>query len=167
MPETEMKRELVRGEVVETMPPNGRHGVIASEVGYRLRAWVKQGQHGVVGVESGFILNRNPDVVRGPDVYFVRAERVPPTGVPDAFWTIAPDLAVEVVSPSESADDVRAKVRDFRAAGTLLVWEIYPRSQEVVVHTLDGVARTYSGTDVLAFPDVLPGFTCTVAELFE
>jgi Uma2 family endonuclease len=167
MPETHTKRELVRGEIVETMPPNGRHGIIASEIDYQLRSWARQGKHGVVGVESGFTLSKNPDVVRSPDVYFIRADRVPPTGVPDTFWHIAPDLAVEVVSWSESAADVQEKVRDYFHAGTALMWIVYPRSRQVVVHTADGVARTFGGDDTLASDEVLPGFRCTVTEIFE
>jgi Uma2 family endonuclease len=167
LPPTERQRELVRGEVVETMPPNARHGRLAVKIAVRLETWSEQGKHGVVGVESGFTLSKNPDVVRFPDVYFIRAERVPPTGVPDAFWTIAPNLAVEVVSPSESAADVQEKVRDYLQAGTPLMWVIYPRSEQVVVHTTDGVARTLSGDDLLASSDVLPGFGCTVRQIFE
>jgi Uma2 family endonuclease len=100
-------------------------------------------------------------------VYFIRVERVPPSGVPDAFWTIAPDVAVEVVSPSESAADVQEKVRDYLLAGTPLMWVVYPRSQQVVAHTADGVARTLSGNDLLASDDVLPGFRCMVSQIFE
>ena len=64
------------------------------------------------------------------------------------------------------ADEVREKVHDFLAAGAPLVWTIYPRRREVIVHTPDGLARTYTGEDVLAFPDVLQSFSCSVAELF-
>jgi Uma2 family endonuclease len=90
----------------------------------------------------------------------------PHPAFPKAFGPCPQDLAVEIVSPSETADEVRAKVRDFLAAGTPLVWTIYPRTREVIVHTPDGLARTCSGEDVLADPDVLPGFSCSVAELF-
>jgi Uma2 family endonuclease len=61
---------------------------------------------------------------------------------------------------------VRAKVRDYLAAGTPLVWTIYPRTREVVVHTADGLARAYTESDTIEYPGVLPGFTCPVAELF-
>ena len=105
------------------------HGEISTAIGTLLRIWVKQGAGGYVGVEAGFILCHNPDVVRGPDVYYVSADRIPPMVIPEAFWTIAPDLAVEVISPSETADDVRAKVRDFLAAGTQLVWTVHPRTR--------------------------------------
>jgi Uma2 family endonuclease len=166
LPETEQHRELVRGEVVETMPPGGRHGIIALVIGSQLRSWALTGPGGYVGGESGFILARNPDTVRAPDVFYVRADRLPEGGIPEAFWDMAPDLAIEIVSPSESADEVREKVRDYLAAGTPLVWVVYPRSQEVLVHTPDGAAHTYSGQDILQHADVLPGFTCVVADLF-
>lgn len=161
------QQALVRGVIVETMPPGGEHGGIAVAAASLLRTWVKSGAGGFVGVESGFVLQRNPDTVRAPDVYYVRAERIPATGVPKGFWTIAPDVAVEVVSPSETADEVRDKVRDYLQAGTPLVWVVYARTQEVIVHTPDGVARTYGSDDVLEGIDVLPGFACTVAELFS
>ena len=70
------------------------------------------------------------------------------------------------MSSSETADEVRERVRDFLAAGTPLVWTLCPRTGEVVVHTADGLARTYSGLDLLEFTEVLPGFLCTVADLF-
>ena len=160
-------RELVRGEVVETMPPGGRHGEVVVTLGSLLRRWAKQGPGGYVGTEAGFILGHDPDIVRGPDVSYVRTDRIPPDGVPEAFWPFAPDLAVEVVSPSETANDIQEKVHDFLSAGTPLVWVIYPRRGEVVVHTADGLARTYSGDDILEHPDVLQGFSCRVSELFE
>jgi Uma2 family endonuclease len=167
LPDTGLRRELVRGEVIETMPPGGQHGAIAVILAMLLRLWTKQTMHGYVGVEVGYTFVHDPDTVRGPDVSYVRAERIPPTGIPEGFWDLAPDLAVEVVSPNETADEVREKVRDFLHAGTPLVWTIYPRTREVIVHTPDGLARTYGIDDVLEFADVLPGFTCSVAELFE
>lgn len=74
-------QSLVRGEVVEEMPPGGLHGVVASEVLVRLHAWSRGGPRGRVGVESGFVLGRNPDTVRGPDVFYVASDRVPDAGV--------------------------------------------------------------------------------------
>ena len=91
---------------------------------------------------------------------------MPDTGVPEAFWNLAPDLAVEVVSPSEKAGDVREKARDYLAAGTRLVWIVYPRTREVVVHTPDGLARAYGADATLEGFGILPGFSCDVADLF-
>lgn len=160
-------RSLVRGEVVEELPPGGSHGLVALEVSVRLREWSRNGAGGAVGVESGFVLSRDPATVRGPDIFYVGPERMPGAGVPEAFWDMAPDLAVEVVSPGERAGDVREKVRDYLAAGTRLVWLVYPSTKEVVVHTPDGLARTYGEGSTLEGFESLPGFACAVAELFR
>jgi len=159
--------ELIRGEVRVTRPPSKEHGAVALAIGTLLRLWTQQGARVKAGVEAGFILAHDPDVIRGPDAYYVSAERIPADDESRAFWTIAPDLAIEVISPSETADEIRDKVRDFLAAGTLQVWAIYPRTREVVVHTPDGLARTYGSEDVIEYPDILPGFSCKVSELFS
>jgi Uma2 family endonuclease len=165
LPEGEGKRELVRGEVVEWMPVGGVHGDVVTELLMRLRTWAKQGNHGYVATEVGYIVQRNLDGVRAADVSYVRQERIPESGIPEGFWKLAPDLAVEVVSPYETAEEIQDKVFDYLSAGTPQVWVVYPRRQQVVVHTPDGLARTLSGEDRLEFPQ-LPGFSCTVADLF-
>lgn len=167
LPDSGKRWTLVRGEVIETMPPGGRHGMIALALGARLEQWARNGPGGCVGVESGFILERDPDTVRGPEVFYIRPERIPASGIPESYWEIAPDLAVEIVSPSESAAEVREKVRDYLVAGTALVGVIYPRTQEIIVRTPDGLARTFSQHEVLAHFDILPEFTCDIATLFQ
>lgn len=164
LPEGEGKRELVRGELRVEMP-SGIHGDIALEIGSRLRSWAKAGKHGYTGVEAGYLLDSHPDLLRLADVSYVHADRIPSTGIPEKHWELAPDLAVEVVSPSETADDVQEKVFDYLVAGTPMVWVIYHRTRQVVVHTSDGLARTLRGEDRLEFPQ-FPGFSCTVADLF-
>jgi Uma2 family endonuclease len=159
------RSELINGEVVERMPPGAQHGVIAALIAFLLQTWNRQGARGYVGVESGFILSRDPDTVRGPDVFYVSRDRIPVGGISGGFWQQAPELAVEVVSPNEAASEVRAKVRDFLASGTSLVWVVYPDSREVIAHTPDGLARTYGPDATLEFPDLLPGFSCTVAQV--
>ena len=144
------------------MPPGGVDGAIAVALARMLRSWA--GTSGdFVGVEAAYVLARNPDTVRRPDVSYVRGDRI---AIPEAYWGIVPDLAVEIVLPGETAYELRAKVRDYLAVGTTLVWAVYPRTREVVVHTGDGLARAYGDSDVIEHPDVLPGFTCAVAELF-
>ncbi len=160
-------QELVRGKVKEVMPPSKEHGTVALLIGALLLSWLKQGAGGKAGVESGFILASNPDTVRAPDVYYVSTNRIQSDNKDQAFWTIPPDLAVEVVSPSETAEEIMDKVSDYLAAGTHLVWTVYPRREEAVVHTPDGLARTHKGDDVIEYPDVLPGFSCKVSELFS
>lgn len=160
-------QELVRGEVVDVMPPGGVHGIVAALIAAALIQWSRQGAGGHVGVESGFIVEEGPDTVRGPDVYYVRPERVPEGGAPEGFWRIAPDLAVEVVSPGDTAEEVEAKVFEYLTAGTAAVWVVYPRSQRVTVHTPDGLARTHGPEATLAMPELLPGFSASVKELFS
>lgn len=166
LPEGKIKLELVRGRIIETMPPGGLHGIIAARLIGELHVWSMGGNRGVVGRESGFTLE--PDTTRAPDVFFIRAERLTEAGgIPEAFWKIAPDLAIEVVLPSETAQEVQEKVRDYLLAGTPIVWVIYPRTRTVVEHTPDGLARTRTENDMLENADVLPGFSCIVRELFE
>jgi Uma2 family endonuclease len=166
MPDNGIRRELVRGEVVETMPPGGLHGVIAGIVIALLYSWSKSGPGGTIAPESGFVLELDPDTVRGPDVSYISADRVQVAGIPLGYWRLAPDLAVEIVSPGDTADEVREKVREYLAAGTRLVWVVYPTTREVISHTPDGLARTFGQDATLESPEVLPGFACAVAELF-
>ena len=85
LPGNGKQRALVRGEVIETLPPGGRHGVIISALGTCLALWARSGPGGCVGVESGFILARDPDTVRGPDVFYVRAERILPSSILESY----------------------------------------------------------------------------------
>ncbi|RRR75304.1 MAG: Uma2 family endonuclease, partial [Candidatus Viridilinea halotolerans] len=116
LPASELRQELAFGEVVETMPPGRKHGRIALRIGKLIDNWAEQGPGGESGVESGFILARDPDLVRSPDAYYVRAERLPAGDDDEGFWRIPPDLAVEVVSPSDSAEELQQKIREYLAA---------------------------------------------------
>ena len=122
---------------------------------------------GRVLTEPGVIIRRAPDSVRAPDAAFVRQERIPPGGIPDPFLDFTPDLIVEVKSPSNTLPELQAKVREWLEAGARLVWVVYPerRTVEVVRSLFDRV--TLSVEDTLEGGDVLPGFSCRVAELFE
>src|SRR3990170_5661980 len=111
MPEHE-RFELVQGELVPMSPPGFDHGCIVLDIAATLRGFVQAGKLGLVAVEAGFCVSHDPDTVRSPDVAFVRAERIPPGGV-RAFFQGAPDLAVEVISPSDRASEVLSKAQDW------------------------------------------------------
>ena len=96
----------------------------------------------------------------------MRKSRIPIEGVPDTFWELAPDLAVEIVSPTETAVEIRERVRDFLSAGTACVWVVYPKTQEVIEFTPDGISRTFAREMKMTNPEILPGFEMEVAELF-
>jgi len=161
--------ELVDGRIVEMAGGgSGKHGETISEVTFLLLAHVKQHKLGrTTGAETGYILDMEAGIrptVRCPDFAFVSYARAPqPLG--EGFVPFAPDLAVEVVSPGNDAEEIHSKVRAFLNAGTRAVWVVYPKSQTVVVHTAN-TARTYEATETLEGGDVLPGFSVTVGDLF-
>ncbi len=160
--------ELVKGEL-RTMPPAGfEHGDIVGELSMRLRQYVRsRGLGRVLGAETGFVLSRNPDTVRAPDVSFVSEARVAQTGRVKGFFPGAPDLAVEVVSPTDAAADVQRKVREYFDAGAQQVWVVYPDLREVMVFRSVRESVTLAAADTLDGGTLIPGFTCPVAELFE
>lgn len=168
LPESEDRTELVRGMLVREPPAGGEHGWLAGEVLGRVRNFVRQHRLGVtLAAETGFVLSREPPTVRAPDAAFVARDRLPPEGIPTGFWPGAPDLAVEVVSPSNTMPQIQDKVLDYLEAGTRAVWIVEPRRRTVVVYHSRQDIRILTETDVLEGGDVLPGFQVPVAELFE
>ncbi len=167
LPESAERWELVRGELRRMAPGNPAHGYRANNAAYLLTAYARD--HGlghVYTADTGFILARRPDTVRAPDVAFVRAERIPPEGEPEtSFWAIAPDLAVEVVSPSESKKDMEEKVADYLGAGTRLVWALHGRTRTATVYRPGRRPQPLTEDDQLDGEDVLPGFSCRVGDL--
>lgn len=150
------------------MSPAGfRHGRIAAKLAHLLLGHVEEHELGVIlGAETGFILSRDPDTVRAPDVAFVKAHRskdAPERG----FFPGPPDLAVEVLSPDDSAGAVLAKVRDWLGAGATAVWIVDPEHQTVAVHRPNGPVVTYEASDELPGEDVLPGFQVMVKAIFQ
>lgn len=161
--------ELDEGRLVVSEPPGLGHGNLALRIGSHVLAFVEPRRLGVVAVESGFVMRRGPDTVHGPDVSFVRRERVPAEESPEfeRFVEGHPDLAVEIYSPTDRPGRLGRKVTGYLTRGTGLVWVVYPRRQLVVVHTPDGATRMVRAPESLDGGNVLPGFTLAVAELFR
>src|SRR6266511_3648504 len=114
IPDDDNRYELVRGKLVCMAAGGGLHGKIASRVDHRLRDFVEaHGLGEVCTAETGFRLAQHPDTVRAPDVAFVARERISAEGVPEGYWAFAPDLAVEVISPSDRFDDVLTKIQEY------------------------------------------------------
>ena len=161
------RTELVRGDLVVMAPAGGRHGHVAHRLSLFVGNHVLEGDLGrVFAAETGFLLRRAPDTVRAPDVAFVAADRLGGAEPPPGFLEMHPDLAVEVVSPSDSPAAVRAKVQDWLEAGTRLVWVAYPDSRSVTVHSQTGQPEELSETDVLSGAPALPEFSVAVRDLF-
>lgn len=168
LPDDGYKYELVRGEVVRMAPPGGAHGGMASRIDRRLGPYVEANRLGEVLIETGYILAHDPDLVRAPDVSFLAQENIPVAGLPDGFINHAPDLAIEIVSPGDLVTEVAAKVAEYLAHGTRLVWVIEKKTRSVTVYRLDGSAQMLRAAtnSILSGEDVIPGFAIPVHELF-
>ena len=160
--------ELVEGEIIEMPLPNGEHGEVLAMLTVKIGHYVlEKGLGRVATGDAGFVLERNPggrDTVRGVDLAFISRSKAP-APLPNALLEFAPDLAVEVISPSNEAADIRLKIRQLLDAGTALVWIVYPNLQVVDVHTNAG-ATTLEEVDTLSGGDVLPGLEIPVREIF-
>lgn len=157
--------ELVRGVLVVREPPGFRHGRIAANLTARLVAHIgAAGAAQVVVGEAGFKLATAPDTVRGPDVAVVSRDKIPDPE-PMAFPPIVPDLVVEIVSPADRPGEVLAKVADWLSAGTPLVWVIDPGHRVARVYRPDGTEQILDPEQRLDGEDVVPGFSCPIAEI--
>jgi Uma2 family endonuclease len=162
------KVELVRGELRVTPPPGAPHGMAGANLLWLLMSHVRQRTLGsVFGDSFGYVLTQLPQTVRVPDLSFVRADRMPPDGIRPGLFQFAPDLAVEVLSPSESASELEEKLADYATAGVPLVWVVDPAHRTVRIMSAKHPVRWLQETDTLDGEDVVPGFTCRVAEIFE
>lgn len=159
--------ELIDGELVEMSPSGDRASTTAIRLASRLVVHVEARNLGrVYGADGGFVLFPDRQLVRVPDVAFVRTDRLPSEANRDGFPRLAPDLAVEVVSPGDSATEVLDKVDMYLKAGVRLVWVIDPRVRSVAIHTPDRLVRLLTAGDELDGGEVLPDFRVAVAELF-
>jgi len=162
MPDDGMRHELVRGELTTMPPPGVEHGDIAAEIAMQMRMFVKQHKLGKFYVETGYVLATGPDTVRGPDVSFVRNERLVKT---QKYYRGSPDLAVEVMSPDDRLSEVTAKVAEYLSGGTTVVIVVNPEKQVVWSYTQDN-QRTFTVNDSLEAPDLLPGWSLPLRDLF-
>jgi Uma2 family endonuclease len=168
MPDDSQRHELVRGELRTRMPAGWEHGSIGVRLARALGNHVESANLGeTFNADTGFALTSNPDTVRAPDVAFVRRERMEAGGIPrKGFWQGPPDLAAEVVSPSDSVRMVQEKVGEWLAAGTRMVLVLDPDARTVTVHRSRHRVRTLGADDVIDGEDVVPGWQCRVRTLF-
>ena len=158
---------LVRGRLITMSPSSSKPAIVAGRVFRPLSNFVEEQRLGVCGgADWGFRLATDPDTVRSPDCAFVRAERVPAEGLPDGFWPGAPDLAVEVLSPSNRFAEILERVEDYLAAGTRLIWILDPERRTARVFRPDRAPIVVGEHGVLSGEDVLPGFTLRLAEVW-
>ena len=168
MPDDGFRFELVRGELRKRSPAGRIHGRHAMSIGASLAVHVKANRLGeVYAAETGFKLESNPDHVRAPDAAFVRRERAEAVGDDPGYFPGAPDLVIEVISPSDRYTEVDEKVSDWLNAGAQAVVVVNPRGRVVRVHRslTDVVVLTES--DTLDVSDIVEGWQMPVREIFE
>lgn len=158
------RQELVRGEVITMPPPGGLHGVTCSKTDRKLGNFIDTGPGGtLVCNDTGFITDRNPDSVRGPDISYWTKERL--KEVPIGYIDIAPDMLVEVLSPSNTWKQIHKKLEEYFARGVRLVWVIAPEDRTLTIYRTADEGRVLHETAPVTGEDVLPGFSCRVSDL--
>ncbi len=167
LPRGTWRYELVNGKLRRMAPSGFTHGTVAAEIGARLTTFVReQGLGQVCAAETGFFLRRDPDTVRAPDAAFVSTatlERASPAG---GFFPGAPDLAIEVISPSDTHTNVEEKVAEWLAAGTKVVVVLDPRRKATRICRPGGEVLTLGPADTLSVADLLPGWLVPLSEIF-
>ena len=160
--------ELINGVLRETVPAGKRHARLAIRIGGEFDRHVRRNRSGQVGgTDGGVFVSRNPDTVREPDIYFVSAERLPLDDQSDGYLEAVPELVVEIVSPSDSEQDVREKIAMWLELGVSMALEVRPSARSIAVHRPGVPAVTLTGDDVLDCGDVLPGFTLPLSDIFD
>ena len=167
MPQAGSRYELVRGDLREMTPAGHEHGKLAMRLAARLFQHVEADRLGVVyAAETGFLLSRDPDTVRAPDVAFVSQQRVEETGEPEGYWPGPPDLAAGIVSPNDTYAQVEEKVLDWLNAGTRMVVVVNPGERTATVYRSRTEIAVLTGQDVLDGAGVVPGWRLPVSDLF-
>lgn len=147
-------------------PAGGEHGEIGIELAYLLKTHVRESKLGrVYGADTGFLLERNPDTVRAPDAAFVRNDRLS-GGSPKGFIPFAPDLAFEVLSPTDTASEIADKAAQYLDAGCGCVVVVDPGKRTITKYMSDARFKVYRTGDQFDGAPVLPGFQFSVSDLF-
>lgn len=168
LPDVGQPTELVRGKVVPMNMPGSRHGKACARVSYYLQRYLEDHDVGhVMSNDTGVITERGPDTVRGADVAFYSYERIPKDQVPDGYPQVAPEVVVEVRSPSDRWSDLLEKVSEYLKAGVNVVLVVDSESETVQIFREKQPALTLKRDDTLTLAEVPGEFTVPVAQLFQ
>jgi Uma2 family endonuclease len=167
LPQNGMRRELVRGHIVERPMPDLRHGVVCAKTGHMVSSFLDQNDVGRTATNDSFVRTRqNPDTVRGADGCFISFERLPRGPIPEGLLDAIPELIFEIRSPSDRLIRMIAKATEYIEAGVMVVCIIDPQQQKIMVYRQDD-AGALGIDDVLTLSDVLPGFSVPVRKFFD
>jgi Uma2 family endonuclease len=159
--------EVIDGVRREKEPMGAFETVLASWLGYLINSFAMGKKLGLAVNEVLFILNASRDLKRRPDVAFVSYARWPaPVVAREPAWNVVPDIAIEIVSPTNLAEEIDGKITDYFQAGVRLVWVFYADSGRVYVYQSPTQVSILERTDTLDGGEVLPGFQLPVAQLY-
>ena len=168
MPDDGYRYELIRGELIRMSPTGNLHGKYTNRVDYSLTDFVEDNYLGeVYAAETGYILDPDSHTVRAPDVSFISRERLEEIGETDRYFPAAPDLAVEVISPSDRYAEVEAKVLEWLDAGTRMVIVVNPRTRTVRVYRSPYDVDDLGMDGEIDGGDVVPGWRLAVSRIFR
>ena len=168
MPDDGFRYELVRGELIKKMGTGLEHALISDNCYGNLGNYVKRHNLGrILTASFGYRLGYDPDIVRIPDLAFVRRERLEAVGVITGYFPSAPDLAIEVISPNDRYPDVEGKLSDYFASGTPMVVVLEPRTRTAKVYRSPTDVVVLTEADTLDGGDVVPGWRMPVSEIFD
>ena len=166
LPGDGVRHELNQGELITMTPPSAVHAVVVEKIRRSLAKYVDENRIGLVLVDAGYLLFRAPEkTVRQPDVSYLSQERVA-RAAEALYFEGAPLLAVEVVSPGDSAADLQLKIRQYLEAGAAEVCIAYPSTRSIQVYLRGGREYTANETDSLT-TDLFPGWSARVSEFFD
>lgn len=167
LPRGQFRYELINGELITMSPAGHSHGKLVIRLTLPLAQHVKENGLGeVYAAETGFKLRSTPDTVRAPDIAFINRQRVKEVGETKGFWPGAPDLAVEVNSPSDTVREVEKKVMEWLEFGCRAVWVVSAKLRTVTVYRSLTQIVVLTEKDTLDGGDVIPGFRLSIAEIF-
>lgn len=168
LPDRGVPTELVRGEVIEMNPPYARHGQLCSRIDRIVGIFVDNHDLGhVMCNDAGIVTERNPDTVRGGDVWYISYQKVPKGPLPNDYLPVPPDIVCEVLSEHDRWSNVYAKVSEYLEVGVPVVCVVDPRDETVRLYFPDAPEVVLTADDELTFPNQLPGFSVLVQRLFE
>ncbi len=168
MPNNNMRRELVAGELREMAPSGQEHGCVAMMVSISLGGYIEEHKLGkIYAAETGFHLETDPDTVRAPDFAFVSREHLASVQQGRGFFPGPPDLAVEVISPSDTYSEVEEKVEEWLNAGCRMVVVVNPRNRTLKVYRTVTDITVLTVEDTFDGADVVPGFQLLVRRIFS
>ena len=168
MPDDGFRYDLLRGELLQMSPAGREHGKLAGRFFRLLSNFIDEHDLGeTYASETGFLLETDPDTVLAPDVSYVSRERVPAIANVKGYIPLAPDLAVEVISPSDRYTKVDEKLETWLDAGTRVVIVLNPRKSVARVYRPQTEMQTYTVDQSLELPDILPGWSVKLSTLFD